>query len=297
MFSNIMEIPVEEIEPTSKVNNLGIDSLLVTEVLAEIQKRFHVIITQGQFQEFTDVLTLCRRIQPEKTIDDFRRSVNTFRENPGHGDKLVNCYSDSARETHVNDAGYEGQTWNNLAAVSRHCFIRAKVSYDKHAETTGFANFCSKVFPLQSELVVQYVIVALTSLGCVLQAMESGDEIPTFQCDSRHKKLVPQLYKILEEAGLVKKENDGTLRRTAAPVSMIPAHTLYAEMLEKFPKHAFETKLLHLTARRLPFRISRSLGFDIPGLDRTRITRGSLHKCTHVQDRDSAPCSVPVIRP
>lgn len=36
MFSNIMEIPIEEIKPTSKLDDLGIDSLLVTEVLAEV---------------------------------------------------------------------------------------------------------------------------------------------------------------------------------------------------------------------------------------------------------------------
>lgn len=258
MFSNIMEIPIEEIKPTSKLDDLGIDSLLVTEVLAEVQKRFHVSISPAQFQECTDVLSLRRRIQPDETIMDFQRPVSRFRGDPDHRDKLVNGYSDSARETHEKDP-YEGQTGKNLAVVSRDCFIQAKVSYDKYAETTGFTNFCTEVFPLQSELVVQYVVVALASLGCALQAMESGDEVPIFQCDPRHQKLIPQLYKILEDAGLVRKEGDGTFRRTAVSASMVPAHTIHAEMLKKFPQHASETRLLHKTAHRLSDCLSGSV--------------------------------------
>lgn len=259
MISNIMEIHVEEIKPTSKLDDLGIDSLLVTEVLAEVQKRFQVSITKAQFQECTDVLSLCRRIQPDETIKDCQRPISRLRGNSDRRDKLVSGFSDSARETHENDAGYEAQTGKNLAVISRDCFIEAKVSYDKHAETTGFANFCTEGFPLLSELVVQYVVVALASLGCALQAMEPGDEIPIFQYDPRHKKLIPQLYKILGDARLVKKEDDGKFRRTAAPVPMVPIHTMQAEMLDKFPQHASETRLLHITANRLSECLSGSV--------------------------------------
>ena len=98
---------------------------------------------------------------------------------------------------------------------------------------------------------MQYVVVAFASLGCALETVKSGDEVPTFQYHPRHKKLIPQLYKILENAGLVKRVDDGTFRRTAAPLSMVPEHTLHAVMLDKFPKHASETQLLHTTAHRL----------------------------------------------
>lgn len=251
MFSSIMEIPVEEIEPTSKLDDLGIDSLLVTEVLAEVQKRFHFSITQAQFLQCTDVLSLCHRIQPDETFENSQRPVDRSRENNGPSDKSVNRYSDSARGTHDNNAGYEAQTRNNLAVVSRDCFVQAKGSYDQHAETTGFANFCTEVFSMQSKLVVQYVVGAFASLGCDLQAIGSGDEVPIFQSEPRHQKLIPQLYKMLEDAGLVKKKDDSTFRRTAAPVPMVPTPSLHAEMLDKFPKHASETKLLDITAYRL----------------------------------------------
>jgi SAM-dependent methyltransferase len=59
------------------------------------------------------------------------------------------------------------------------------------------------------------------------------------------------LYKILEDAGLVKKEDDGTFRRTAVPIPMVPAPTLHAVMLDMFPKHASEMRLLHITGHRL----------------------------------------------
>lgn len=251
MFSNIMEIPIEEIKPTSNLDDLGIDSLLVTEVLAEVQKRFDVIITQGEFQKCNDVLSLCLRIQPDQTVRDYRRPVDGSKKNYNPREESINGYLESERKDHDNDGRYEKQTGNNLAVVSRDCFVQAKVSYDQHTETTGFANFCSEAFPLQSELVLQYVVVAFATLGCALHTMESGDEVPPLQYDPRHKELIHQLFKILKDAGLVKKEDDGTVRRTAAPVPMVPASTLHAVMLDKFPKHASETKLLHTTAHRL----------------------------------------------
>ncbi|RMZ75270.1 hypothetical protein DV737_g5363, partial [Chaetothyriales sp. CBS 132003] len=166
-------------------------------------------------------------------------------------DKLVNGYSGSSREILGNDTGYEEPDGDNLAMVSRDCFIQAKASYDQYAKATGFASFCTEAFPLQSDLVVQYVVVAFASLGCALQNMEAGNEVPTVQYDLKHKKLIPQLYKVLEDAGLVRKDNGGRFCRTATPVPMVSAHTLHAVMMDKFPQHASETKLLHTTAHRL----------------------------------------------
>ncbi len=60
MFSAILEIPVGEIEPTASLDDLGIDSLLATEVLAEIQTRFATDLTQAHFMACTDVLSVAR---------------------------------------------------------------------------------------------------------------------------------------------------------------------------------------------------------------------------------------------
>ncbi|OTA83740.1 hypothetical protein M434DRAFT_83728 [Hypoxylon sp. CO27-5] len=251
MFGAIMEMPIEEIEPSSKLDDLGIDSLLVTEVLAEIQTRFHVTITQALFQECTDVLDVARFIQPAEKAKKAIPPPEVPSANTESSDKPANGRSDSASEANGYDAGSGTKTSENLAVANHDCFIQAKALYDQYAEQTGFKNFYTEVFPLQSELVVQYVLAAFTSLGCAVPDLKPGDEVPAFKFDPKHNKVVPQLYKVLEDAGLVKKGDDGVFRRTEKTIKTIPALTLHNEMLKSFPKHASETKLLYTTGHRL----------------------------------------------
>ncbi|KAI1407361.1 ketoacyl-synt-domain-containing protein [Hypoxylon sp. FL1857] len=250
MFSAIMEMPVEEIEPSSKLDDLGIDSLLVTEVLAEIQTRFHINITQAQFQECTDVLDVARFIQPVEKAKT-TQPVELLRAKLESIDELVNGRSASTSEVNNYNAGPSGQGGKNLAIANHDCFAQAKDLYDQYAEQTGFKDFYTEVFPLQSELVVQYVLAAFASLGCVVPDLEPSDEVPTFKFDPRHNKVVPQLYKVLEDAGLVKKGDDGIFRRTEKTIKTTPAAKLHNDMLKRFPKHASETKLLYTTGHRL----------------------------------------------
>ncbi|RMD44083.1 hypothetical protein DV735_g971, partial [Chaetothyriales sp. CBS 134920] len=247
MLSNIMEIPIEDIEASSELDALGIDSLLASEVLTEVQTRFNVTITRAQFQECTDVISLCRRIHPDEILLSPRQPVERPNGAYTPNGKLVNGVSDPSR----NGVEKQKHVADGLAMISHSCFQQAKGYYDQYAETTGFANFRSDAFLLQSELVVQYVVTALTSLGCPLQKMTAGDEVATIQHDPKHKKLIPQLYQILEDAGLLTKEDGDRFRRTAKAIPVVPAHTLHALMLEKFPQHSSETKLLHTTGHRL----------------------------------------------
>lgn len=66
MFSTIMEIPAHEIAAMPSLHELGIDSLLVTEVLNEIQRRFGTTVSVAEFQGCQDIPSLCRCIK-EKT--------------------------------------------------------------------------------------------------------------------------------------------------------------------------------------------------------------------------------------
>ncbi|KAI0896146.1 ketoacyl-synt-domain-containing protein [Annulohypoxylon nitens] len=248
MFSAIIEIPLEEVEPSSKLDDLGIDSLLVTEVLVEIQSRFHVNITQAQFQECTDVLDVARFIQPVEKTKKPEPVIKTSSVQQNPTEKLVNSTSNITSQPTADNRKQAGE---KLAIVSRDCFVEAKPSYDHHAETTGFKGFNTDVFPLQSELVVQYVLAAFASLGCTVPDLKPGDVVPMIKFDPKHNKVVPQLYKILEVAGLLKNGEDGVLRRTEMPVQMVPTLPLHEKMLKLFPKHASETKLLYTTGHRL----------------------------------------------
>ncbi|KAF5855864.1 hypothetical protein ETB97_008293 [Aspergillus alliaceus] len=231
LLSNIIDIPMDEIQPRSSLDELGIDSLLVTEVLWEIQKAFETRITPAQFQQCTDVLSLWKVLRPQETIElsSARAPVPVALTN-GHAE----IPSASGLASAPN--GISPEPDRNLAL---------------HAEATGFAGFYGEAFPIQSELVVRYVVDALAALGCKLEAMAPGDYVPIIAHIDNHRKLVPQLYRILEDARLITRVKDGRMQRSATPVSATPAASLHSSILDRFPKHASETKLLNITGPRL----------------------------------------------
>lgn len=245
MFAEIIEIPLDEVLTTSTLDELGIDSLLVTEVQGEIQKRFNVNITPADFLELDNVLSVCHRIRPD-SAEQSRKPVNGVAKESSRSVVLNSSPTPKARDIPANENGVE----TNLAVVSNDSFSKVKGTYDEHAQTLDFSNFCTQAFPLQSELVVQYVVEAYASLGCNLSALKSGDKVPMIPHIPTHKKVVPQLYRILETAGLIKEENGG-YRRTALAVSRTPSSVLHKAMLEKFPQHTSETKLLNATGPQL----------------------------------------------
>lgn len=248
MFSDILEIPLKDVESNSKLLDLGIDSLLANEVLGDIRKRFNIDIMPEEFQGLIDVLSLCRRIQPYGFEEGSPGSAN------GSASLKKMLPNDRPVDDSIcgiqDDAGCKEGAQENLATASHGSFDKIEHTYDQYANDTSFANFCTEVLPLQSELVIQYVLEAFATLGCNLRDMKIGDEVPVIHHITKHKKLIPQLYKILQDAGFVTSKN-GIRCRTAVSLPEDSASALHATMVKKFPKHSSETKLLHTTAHSL----------------------------------------------
>jgi len=59
LLNSIADVPLESIEDHSTFEELGIDSLMVTEVMGEICKNFDVTIPTSDWQDLADIKTLC----------------------------------------------------------------------------------------------------------------------------------------------------------------------------------------------------------------------------------------------
>ncbi|KAJ5446662.1 hypothetical protein N7445_001483 [Penicillium cf. griseofulvum] len=259
LLASIIEIPLDDVQPSSTIQDLGIDSLLVSEVLWEIQKLFDIRITQAQFQQCADVLSLSQLIQPSS---------------PPAPVILTNGLPQTP-PTLTPDEITPVELDINLAVLSQKCFSEVKHYYDSHADTTGFAGFYQQVFPVQSQLVVRYVLDAFASLGCDLEAMAVGGDVPTIPHIESQRKVVPQLYRILEDARLIIRTKDGRMQRSETPVPTTAAASLHTILLDRFPTHASETKLLYTTGSQLVDCLSGSSD-PISLIFRDASTRGLL---------------------
>lgn len=236
MLSEIIEIPVEEVTASSSLEDLGIDSLLITEVLAEIKTRFGVLVAQDTLSNCADV----------RGVADLLGGGE-----PQRRTKIPGASISEVHATGVNDKEAPGGTRPALAATGRHVFAETVASYDRHAESTGFTDFYTDVFPTQSALVVQYVLTAFASLGCDLASVNPGTVLPSMEALPKHAKVMVQLHEILTTAGLLIKGANGEFLRTELPVPTVPSSVLKDELLQKFPKHTSETMLLHSTGHQL----------------------------------------------
>ncbi|KAK6217920.1 hypothetical protein LQW54_003208 [Pestalotiopsis sp. IQ-011] len=255
MLSDIIEIPLGEVLPTSKLDDLGVDSLLVTEVAAEVEKRFSVAISKDTILELETILDLSQSIssaaghQPPQAISDNK---------PSSMPSIKNL----ARPPQLNAQSYEVDLHKNktnprmpLPALETkvhvdETFTHVQGKYDDFAQETGFSEFYSTVYPLQSELVVAYIVEAFVELGCDLRTLEDGAWLPSIKHLPKHDKLVPQLYNILAMADLIS-QGDGGFLRTFKAVPRASSSTCYETLLSKHPQHGSETKLLAKTAPHL----------------------------------------------
>ncbi|KAI4145196.1 MAG: hypothetical protein LQ340_006365, partial [Diploschistes diacapsis] len=241
MLSELIQMAVEDIKPTSTLVDLGIDSLLVTELLSEIQTRFEVDISHEQTMECADVAALCQLVRP---IQSNGGDVMVA-EYPSAEPKLQQEPYDVLDTT---SGEIETQAATDVATVSYRAFAEAKSSYDKHADSTNFTGYCTNVFLIQSKLVVKYVVDAFAKLGVDLETIKAGNEVPIISFHPRHTKLIPQLYRVLIDAGLVEKSDSGKFLRVSTAVPSTSTGILHSSMLQQLPQHASETKLLATTA-------------------------------------------------
>jgi acyl carrier protein/SAM-dependent methyltransferase len=72
LLSRVADIPIDTITLDSTLEDLGIDSLMVTEVLSEVRQAFSVDIPPGDFQDLQDIKSLCNYLRPK--VSGFRGS-------------------------------------------------------------------------------------------------------------------------------------------------------------------------------------------------------------------------------
>lgn len=247
LLSEVLEISVDDIQPHSTLDSLGVDSLMRTEVISEIKDRFDVLISTADFQDLLDLQSLCRRLQPATSKEISDQGQNSqITQKPGHGQNPIDDRAVSKQiPTALNDNLSQG-----LASIAFDCFARVKRTFDLEAQKTGFIGFTSNVHPLQAELVLAYVVEAFTALGCPIASLSPGQRLPNLNYSSKHNQVFSQFYKILEDAHLIF-HSGKEMRRTAREVTHISAEVLHASIIKEFPQHASEHELLHMTGPKL----------------------------------------------
>lgn len=236
MFHTLLGIPLEDLLPSSGLEDIGVDSLMRTEVLTEIKKRFKFDLSVSALMDIPDIQSLTNAIFPGASPQIER--IFTPAETPANG-----TLSRSSQTRAVSPVG------DSFAELSRDVFASVKET-TAHSEKTQWTGFCDKVHPQQMALVTAYVVEAFRTMGVSLESFEPGQAVPQIPVLPQHHQVREQLYSILESSELVQR-HDNVALRTEKVVPSTHSSVLHEQIVRKYPHHESEHSLLRTTGTQL----------------------------------------------
>ncbi|OCK75371.1 putative Phthiocerol synthesis polyketide synthase type I PpsA [Lepidopterella palustris CBS 459.81] len=248
ILSNVTDVPLEELKDESTLDDLGVDSLMATEVLNDIRSALGLTIDLSSFLFFPNIQALVSHVDEKLGVSG------------EENDKFTNAPASRA-DSGVADMGTpnnkpgtatpEAPRFEELKTANRPTIISAlsafeetRLNYDQLAKTTQAVDFWEKGYPHLARLVLAYVVEAFADLGCDLRKLRSGDAVPQVNALDKHRQLVRQLHRVLEDGRLVISSKSKGFTRTDVPAESTPAESIYHQIIDLYPQHASVNKLV-----------------------------------------------------
>ena len=281
LLEKLADIPGDQVSGEATFDNLGVDSLMMIEVIGELSTMFRVDLPIEELEELTDINSLVNYLHGKGCVGSsfVEDSDNASSLSSGHpistGASSPPDSSGASAMTTPPEAlalgDYPGsittkQGTRTVPATSnvvgmqpldmgpygiQEVFSRVRFDFEKYAEQTGAKGFWTNVYPQQADLVCAYVVDAYRKLGCDLATLAPGQQLPSMNTLPRHKHLVAQLRNILVESGLLELRDNQVHVRTAKMIDSTPTAIRYEQMLQRHPLEASDTKLLNVAGPRL----------------------------------------------
>jgi SAM-dependent methyltransferase/acyl carrier protein len=243
MLCELLGMLPEDLPPSSNLEEIGVDSLMRSEVLAEITKRFKVSITSSELADIPNVQLLVNTIFPHKSISNFTDEFQPASQSET-SDPSSSGYDDSTIPTPISMEHSQG-LMNTAPLVFSEIQGTAV-----HSQTTKWDGFYSSVYPKQMELVTAYVVEAFESLGLSLEHLHPEQHLPQVEVLPQHQKVLGQLHAILESSNLIRATETGFLR-TGTPITQLTSSEIHEEIVRLYPQHKSEHDLLRKTGSQL----------------------------------------------
>ena len=281
LLEKLADIPKDQVPGDASFDDIGVDSLMMIEVISELSTLFRMELPVDELEELTDFNSLVNYLHGKGCVgtsfveDGDSASSTSSSQTPSTGtsspsdssgesattspprslklvdeaDSIATKPKTFAVPTMLNETGTQPLDLGPYGIQD--VFMRLRFDFEKYAEQTGAKGFWTNVYPQQEDLVCSYVVEAYRKLGCDLASLPAGQQLPFMNTLPKHKHLVAQLRNILVDSGYLEVGSNQAHLRTAKHFDPTPSATRYERMLQRHPLYAPETKLLHVIAPRL----------------------------------------------
>lgn len=263
LLHSVTGVPIRDMHRSSPLEEIGVDSLMTTEVLGEIEKTFNICITMSEFEEARNLGSLCslvesknpQRLRPVIAPAEpvMKSNIMTSLQasdpmNQADDARRVDSVANSFNRFNNESAANIGEKTSKLPDTRFQypeifkSFEASRTEFTRIADDIQLSGFTKQVNPSQVKLVVAYIVEAFQTLGCNLLQIEDGDSVSVPHIP-RHTALVKQLHQILESATLIHCPESGSVR-SATSINESPSHEILERLLHDFPQHVSEHRLL-----------------------------------------------------
>lgn len=237
LLSEVSDARPEDIEPSTTLADIGIDSLSMIDLKQEIEDGFAVTLD-------LDMSSTVEHIMSRLGIASSRgRDV---RQNPANDDSMDSMPRESQQPSVI-----QTNPFGLLHGMTS--------DFDSAARTHGVADYWKEVAPFQDELALAYITEGFAGVGVDFSKISPGYPVPSIPYLSpKYDKLVRRLWDILAKREVVRFSQDPVgasqprlITRGTRQVGTRPASQLLEEFDARFPTYRNETRLIGLTGPRL----------------------------------------------
>ncbi|QGA18697.1 hypothetical protein EYB26_006382 [Talaromyces marneffei] len=222
------------------LRDLGVDSLLSTELRADISSKFGVDVPEEVMLE-------------DLSVEEFDVQINGSSSSKAEPPKPAPSVSVPGVSSSSSNA--PRATGGNLdlpASVILEAFHETKVLTDKFIEDYRCAGYIDNVLPKQDELCIALAVEAFEQLGVSLKGAKPGQKLEPIKYLPQHNRLAEYLYMMLEKgARLIDIDANGVITRTAVATPTKSSNDICQQLVRDYPDHNFANRLTQFCGLRL----------------------------------------------
>lgn len=243
LLTEVCDARPEDIQPSTTLADIGIDSLSMIDLKQEIEDGFAVNLDLDMTNTVEHIMS--------------RLGIKTSR---GRDMRQTQPADDLMGSTESMDSISRSSQRSSVIQTNPFGLLNGMTSdFDLAARTHGVADYWTEVAPLQDELALAYITEGFAGVGVDLSKIPPGCPVPPIPYLSpKYDKLVRRLWDILAKREVVwlSQDLDGPsqprlITRGSRQVGTRPASQLLEEFDSRFPNYHNETKLIGLTGPRL----------------------------------------------
>jgi acyl transferase domain-containing protein/thioesterase domain-containing protein/SAM-dependent methyltransferase/acyl carrier protein len=252
LLSELLDVPTEQIARHTMLADLGIDSLMMTEVATSIRKTFNITIATSELQTLQDVQALSDRLFPRSSrIPPLQARDSPIQDLPNISSSATSTPPSTAISSLDPDVATVESSTTEISDSLVEAFQKIGKQFDLFAAESSFLGYWEDVYPLHVRLVTTYITEAFAALGCSIDRLSAGAPLPVVGVHVRHEKLHSRLLEILAKYDLVCQSPNGDFMRSSQVMDTTNSETLHARILQQSPLYASEHQLLRSTGKRL----------------------------------------------